>query len=42
MSHPHAFPYHKGSLPPWDCLNQGRDIFWIVLPVGINRDGPVG
>jgi len=40
---PHSFPlpYHKGPLPLRDCLDQGRDIVWIVLPVGINRYRPV-
>jgi hypothetical protein len=44
MPHPFPLPYHKGSLSLRDCpdqRNQGRDIVWIVLPVGINRDGPV-
>jgi hypothetical protein len=41
MPHPHPFSYHHGSLSLRDCLNQGKDIFWIVLPVGINRDRPV-
>jgi hypothetical protein len=41
MPHPHPFPYHKGSLPLRDCLDQRKDIVWIVLPVGINSDGPV-
>jgi hypothetical protein len=44
MPHPFPLPYHKGSLPLRDCLDQGdqgRDIFRIVLPIGINRDGPV-
>jgi hypothetical protein len=41
MPHARPFPYHKGSLSLRDCPDQGRDIFWIVLSVGINRDGPV-
>jgi hypothetical protein len=41
MLHPHPLSYHKGSLPYWDCPNQGKDSFWIVLPVGIDGNGPV-
>jgi hypothetical protein len=41
MPHPFPFPDHKGSLLPRNCPDQGKDIFRIMLPVGINRDGPV-
>jgi hypothetical protein len=41
MPHVLPFSYYKGSLSHWDCLHQRKDIFRIMLPIGIDRDGPV-
>ncbi len=41
ISHPYPLPYHQGPLPFGHSADQRRNIFRIVLSVGINRDRPV-
>lgn len=41
MLHLFPSPYYEWALPCRDCIDQGKDIFWIMLSICIDCDSPI-